>query len=115
MTLSVLFAKKNFNWNQDNRIKISHVVVENVVELKVIGNNRQVIGSIPITPTKTTSNRNYKMTPAKLQYYQDRFQHELNRNSFLKALCPNHLTETQQTIIQSFVKERIQNETSLRA
>ena len=68
-----------------------------------------------ITPTKTTSNRNYKMTPAKLQYYQDRFQHELNRNSFLKALCPNHLTETQQTIIQSFVKERIQNETSLRA
>lgn len=30
------------------------------------------------------------MTPAKLQYYQDRFQHELNRNSFLKALCPNH-------------------------
>ena len=52
MTLSVLFAKKNFNWNQDNRIKISHVVVENVVELKVIGNNTQVIGSIPITPTK---------------------------------------------------------------
>ena len=50
------------------------------------------------------------MTPAKLQYYQDRFQHELNRNSFLKALCPNHLTETQQTIIQSFVKERIQDE-----
>ena len=49
------------------------------------------------------------MTPAKLQYYQDRFQHELNRNS-LKDLCPNHLTETQQTIIQSFVKERIQNE-----
>ena len=55
------------------------------------------------------------MTPAKLQYYQHRFQHELNRNSFLKALCPNHLTETQQVIIQSFVKERIQNETSLRA
>ena len=73
--------------------------------------NRQVVGSIPTTPTKTTSNRNYtKMTPAKLQYYQHRFQHELNRNSFLKALCPNHLTETQQVIIQSFVKERIQNE-----
>ena len=55
------------------------------------------------------------MTPAKLQYYQDRFQHELNRNSFLKALCPNQLTEPQQVIIQSFVKERIQDETSLRA
>ena len=50
------------------------------------------------------------MTPAKLQYYQDRFQHELNRNSFLKALCPNQLTEPQQVIIQSFVKERIQDE-----
>ena len=55
------------------------------------------------------------MTPAKLQYYQDRFQHELNRNSFLKALCHNHLTETQRVIIQSFVKERIQDETELRA
>ena len=56
------------------------------------------------------------MTPAKLQYYQDRFQlYELNRNSFLKALCPGQLTEPQKVLIQSFVKERIQNETSLRA
>ena len=58
---------------------------------------------------QTTSNRNYKMTPAKLQYYQDRFQHEINRKNFLKALCPNKLTEPQKVIIQLFVKERIQS------
>ena len=51
------------------------------------------------------------MTPTKLQYYQDRFQLlDFNRNSFFKALCPNQLTEPQKVIIQSFVKERIQNE-----
>ena len=55
------------------------------------------------------------MTPAKLQYYQDRFQKEQNRDSFFKALYPNRLTAPQQVIIQSFVKERIQDETSLRA
>ena len=56
------------------------------------------------------------MTPAKLQYYQDRLQLlDFNRKSFLKALCPNQLTEPQKVLIQSFVKERIQDETSLRA
>ena len=53
------------------------------------------------------------MTPAKLKYYQDRFQHEINRKNFLKALCPNQLTEPQKVIIQLFVKERIQNERAI--
>lgn len=76
-----------------------------MVELKVIGNNRQVVGSIPTTPTKTTHNGELpNMTPQRLKYYQEALASRLAQGFTLHP-----------QLIKEFVKERIQNETSLRA
>ena len=56
------------------------------------------------------------MTPAKLKCFQDRFKEmEENKSDFFNAILPNQLTLKQHHLLKTFVTERIQNETSLRA
>ena len=56
------------------------------------------------------------MTPAKLKCFQDRFKEmEENKSDFFNSMLPNQLTLKQHHLLKTFVTERIQNETSLRA